>query len=149
MDVKDSCCLLSPPTIPPSHLLRLQPSSMDLKYIMSQDSMIKIFLWAVMQTLDLAVWIVEFNKNLPQPEWMCCGKLWRTYPSHVKLQDQAPRYLRCQKTIASHSLLLVDAKWKKRVSNIKHFQMLKLMFYLKMTMLMLSLMLLLFCLFIA
>lgn len=42
-------------------------------------------------------------------------------------------------------LLLVEAKRKKkRVSNIKHFQMLKLMFYLKITMLMLSLLLLLF-----
>lgn len=46
-------------------------------------------------------------------------------------------------------LLLVEVKQKneenkKKVSNIKHFQMLKLMFYLKITMLMLSLLLLLF-----
>lgn len=61
-----------------------------------------------------------------------------------KLQDQVPHYLRCQDRL-SLSLLLVGAKRKRKwVSNIKHFQMLKLLFYLKITMLMLSLLLLLF-----
>lgn len=57
-----------------------------------------------------------------------------------RLQDQVPHYLRCQNRPFFSFLL----KGKKRVSNIKHFQMLKLMFYLKITKLMLSLLLLLF-----
>lgn len=111
---------------------------------------------AFIQALDLAVWTLRFNKNLPQPEWMCCGKLLGTLPSPVLTITLHAEELIGLKITRSGAalpqmsrivslLLLVEAKrTKKRVSNIKHFQMLKLMFYLKITMLMLSLLLLLF-----
>ena len=72
------------------HLLayrRPQPSSRDSIYSVSGlcFSDINIFyeFSAFIQTLDLAVWTLRFNKNLPQPEWMCCGKLLGTLPSPV------------------------------------------------------------------
>lgn len=84
---------------------------------------------------------------------MCREKLLGTWTSHFELQDQVPRYLRCQKrkkvslslSVARRSAAKFrKKKQKKQVSNTKHFQMLKLKFYLTMTMLMLSLLLLLF-----
>lgn len=84
VDVKDSCCLLSPTndsTFSLTEDLSLLPG---IRYILSQDfvSVISTFFYefsAFIQALDLAVWTLRFNKNLPQPEWMCCGKLLGTF----------------------------------------------------------------------
>lgn len=87
---------------------------------------------------------------------MCYGKLLGTLPSPVLTITQHAEELiglKFKKSDAAlpqmsrivSPLLLFEAK-QKRVSNIKHFQTLKLMFYLKITVLMLPLVVVVVCL---
>lgn len=193
-DVKDLCCQLSP-TNDSTFLLTedLSLSSRDsIKFCLRTLFQISVIfgfffffdvvchcycvfvlfvffdkLSAFIQALDLAVWTLRFNGNLPQPQWMCRGK-----DSPGLLPSRcAHDYLTCGGTggfwslkrsgaalpqmsrNVSRSLVLAEAKRKKKDYGKEYptysTSNLKLMFYLKITMLMLSLLLFVVCLFIA
>lgn len=124
-----------------SHLSRIPPSRTPkdlslhpgIRCVLSQDffSVISTFsnaFSAFIRAIDLAVWTLLFNKNLPQPEWMSWGKLFGLYLPLCsqllymqrnwlvwKLQDQVPPYLRCQE-----SSLFFLSKQNEQKTSIQH-----------------------------
>lgn len=156
---QSSCCLLSPTnhsTFMLTEDLSLLPG---IQYILSQDFVLVVltFLWVLglhtgtrLGCVNLTIQqkptsarmnvlregFRDFTFRCAHNYFTCGGTDWF---GNYKI--------RCRATSDVKNRLSSPAcrsKTKKRVSNIKHFQMLKLMFYLKITMLMLSLLLLLF-----
>lgn len=156
--VEDLCCLL-PQRF---HLLTLrkpQPSSRDSIYSVS-GLCFNIFyeFLAFIPVLDLAVRTLRLNKKKKEKTYLsrneCVVGSFRVFTFPCAQNDY--KYggtnwldnceIRCCSTSDVNNRLSSPAqqhKTDKRSSNIKHFQMLKLMFYLTITKLMLSLLLLL------
>lgn len=160
MDVKDSCCLLTLPMIPP---YRSQKTSafvqgLDVFCLRTLFQWYQHIKWGL--GLHTGSRLDCVNLTIQQKPTSAGMNVLReafrdmTFPcAHNYVTcggtDWFKNYkIRCRTTSDVKDRLSSPACWsktnKKRVSNIKHFQMLKLMFYLKITMLILSLLLLLF-----